>query len=281
MPPFGGLPWPKSCARFGSISFAARLQVVLVQQRLRAHVHVVDVGDVAPARRRRRASSPRSAGARCRRRRPGASAGRSARGCRARSARRCPGRWAGSRAACSRDSPSRAASPSRPVRRQVGRAHRAALLLRMRLELLGELAAIERLALGRGDLFQRRACFLEAESFSRARERAVRQERLGETGLVSSARRPAPATARRWSARPGSPRGRSGSPARTACANGSLPNLPCSSTQAETQPGTVTASQPRTGMAVLAAEVVGRPRRGRAPRGVQAVQLAARPRRCA
>ena len=77
VPPFGGLPWPKSCARFVIDELRARLQVFLVEQRLRAHVHVVDVGDVAPAHRRRRASPPRSAGARCRRRRPGASAGRS------------------------------------------------------------------------------------------------------------------------------------------------------------------------------------------------------------
>ena len=33
--------------------------------------------------------------------------------------------------------------------------------------------------------------------------------------------------------------------------NGSLPNFACSSTQAETQPGTVTESQPRAGIALL------------------------------
>ena len=36
--------------------------------------------------------------------------------------------------------------------------------------------------------------------------------------------------------------------------NGSLPNFACSSTQAETQPGTVTVSQPRTGIALLPAK---------------------------
>ena len=149
----------------------------------------------ARRRRRRRASSPRSAGARCRRRRPGASEVEVLAGCRARSAPRCPGRSAGSRAACGRGSRCRAARPSGACARR-GRDALIAppCVLRMRLDRLGELAAVEGFA-ARSRRSSRSVARLlgKREKLARPRRAAVRQEGLGEARLRLEARRPAAA----------------------------------------------------------------------------------------
>ena len=185
MPPFGGLPWPKSCARFGSMSFDLDFRYSLSSSACGRHVHVIDVGHVAPARRRRRASSPRSADAGCRRRPPGATR-------RSKLLEDAERDQRHDALAVGRDLVQGVAAivhlerlhPVGPVRRQVGGAQRAALLLRGCLELGSELAAIERLSLRGGDLFKGQCMFLENEPFSGARRASSRQERLGEAGQV-------------------------------------------------------------------------------------------------
>src|SRR5215813_14077964 len=70
------------------------------------------------------------------------------------------------------------------VRLKVGRAQRAALLLRRRFELFSKLTAIERLSLRGSDLFKGQCVFLENKFFPRARRASSRQKRLRKTGLV-------------------------------------------------------------------------------------------------
>jgi hypothetical protein len=70
------------------------------------------------------------------------------------------------------------------VRREVGCAQRAAVLSCVRFDLLGNVAAVERLALAGGDLFQDTSVFRKLEAFSRARRAAAWHEGLGEAGLV-------------------------------------------------------------------------------------------------
>src|SRR5262249_31817912 len=74
--------------------------------------------------------------------------------------------------------------PVRPVRLQIGRAQRAALLLRRRLELFSKFAAIERLSLRGSDLFKGQCVFLENKFFARARRTSFRHKGLRKTRLV-------------------------------------------------------------------------------------------------
>src|SRR5262249_1036493 len=78
--------------------------------------------------------------------------------------------------------------PVRPVRRQVGGAQRAALLLCRRLELFSKLTAIERLSLRGSDLFKGQCVFFENKFFARARRASSRQKRLRKTGLFLQVR---------------------------------------------------------------------------------------------
>ena len=250
-----------------------RLQVFLVEQRLRAHVHVVDVGHVAPAigegELHRLDLQVQAVGA-VHRVRAQVEVLEDAERDQRHDA-----------LAVGRDLVQRVAAvvhlerlhPVGPVRREVGGAHRAAVLLRRRLDLCGELAAIERLALRGGDLFQRRGMFLEDEPFSGARRAAARQERLGEAGLVlqlGDLRLPLPRDGRR------------DQEALAAVADRRLEELAerqLAELAVQLDPGRDAArhgdripAAHRHGR--LAAEVVGRPRGRRAARGVQAVQLA-------
>src|SRR5262249_14423461 len=74
--------------------------------------------------------------------------------------------------------------PVRPVRLQVGRAQRAAVLLRRRLELFRKLAAIAGLSLRGSDLFKGQCVFLENKFFAGARRTSFRHKGLRKTRLV-------------------------------------------------------------------------------------------------
>src|SRR5262245_55693757 len=73
--------------------------------------------------------------------------------------------------------------PVGPVRRQVGRAQRATLLLHRRFELFSKLTAIECLSLRGSDLFKGQCVFLENKFFPRARRASSQQKRLRKTRL--------------------------------------------------------------------------------------------------
>jgi len=77
------------------------------------------------------------------------------------------------------------AHPVVGVRGEVGARDRAAGLLRVRLDLLGELAAVEGFTLRRRDLLERLRLVGEAEDLAGARRAPTRQEGLSEAGLVA------------------------------------------------------------------------------------------------
>ena len=260
----------------------ALFQVALVEQGFGRHIlHVVDVGDVARARRRRRASSPRSAGA------------------------GCPAPSTGMRAQV--EVLEHAERHQRDDALAVGR------------DLVQRVAAVVHLAAAstQSDLCAARSdARIAPPCFLRVRLRSSRRARRGRTprpwsrrsspstsACAGNAKALAGAAARvrpgmKASAKPGCafssgdllvplPRdgrrdeeavARRSSMARSkSFSNGSLPNLPCSSTQAETQPGTRDRVPAAHRHRLLAGEVVERPAGRRAAGGVQAVQLLAVP----
>ena len=157
----------------------------------------------------------------------------------------------------------------------------AAVGARVRDHRFGELAAIERLALRRGDLL---AAIAPSRRRRSARRRAARARAAGSArrspGRAAAPARRAP-TSRRRPATPGSRRARSGSPARTgrrtAACRSAATAPPSRRRRRESSPSP---SRVR-GIAVRPAKRAGVPGGRRAARGVEARQLAAGPRRCA
>ncbi len=158
------------------------------------------------------------------------------------------------------------------VRREVRGAHRRAVLLRERLDFLGELAAIERFAARRGDLLERRRVLGQLEHLAHRRRLAAGQERLGEAGMnleLGRLRRPLPGD------------GRGDEKALASIADRRLEQAlegQLAEFLMELDPGRNTARHAHRVPAAhrhpaLLGEVFRRPGRGRAPRGVQAVQL--------
>jgi hypothetical protein len=70
------------------------------------------------------------------------------------------------------------------VRSEVGCAHRPFVFARVRLDFLGDRAAVERFPARSRDLLERLCVAFPHEPFARARRPAVRHERLGEAGLA-------------------------------------------------------------------------------------------------
>ena len=174
MPPRGGAPGPKSCARVGSISRARSREVAGVEQCIRRDRHRRRIADI-PMRigERELHRLDLQVLARDRIRRQRADVERAS-ACRAPSAPRCPGRSAESRGRSRRDSRCAIGVTQSSVWRcEIVARVRAAVRIRMRDHRVGELAAIERLAVRRRDRLERRGHRGRAKQLAGRRGAAV------------------------------------------------------------------------------------------------------------